>query len=372
MVQTLDQLKIDLKKWEHKFIEEHGRDPTKDDIKRWPLVKKMYKQYSSLKKGRTSHELHSTEIDEGQNVQQNLFSDLRYATAVELGPTPQIHGKAISIFEMSLSPIKQSVTVNQFQKDQLSANIIPQLDSYSSDQEEKPDVKRQLNFTTTTPNSSPFKSHDKPTQPRYYGPNSPLKLEETNIQLSIIHRSPSKQTPRKNVCASNAFCSFSPSPIVKRPLAKSLLELVQEHEAIVREFNDIDDQENVELIPSQNNHSDQETEEETDERGPSKHKRRILRRFAPQEANVTVRRNISQELAKLKQKHVNEFFGDDMPDDHHDEQPDFTREEETMAPAGSKKAPKKRKKKYNLVSNNFRRLKLPRKNSNRFRMRGRR
>ncbi|QLG72621.1 hypothetical protein HG535_0D03290 [Zygotorulaspora mrakii] len=362
MAPQIDELKIDLKKWEHSFIKDRGREPTKDDIKRLPDVKKLYKQYSALKKGNTSQDTKERVFAENRSPKKNLAASLESISLVELGPTPQIHGKAMSIFEMGISPIKQPNPMDETLDHPFAVVPTSKSGYFWSDRDDEKSVKRQLQFTDTIPNSSPFKNQQVHLRPKYYGPNSPLKLSDTNIELSLVQWQPIRGTPRKHKTDVNEINSFSPSPLVKRPLTKSLLELVQEQEAIVEEFKNMSAEHDSLMNLEQSTEPEELSEQETAGQGPSKPKRRILRRFAPAATHETVKRNISEELIKLKQRHVNEFYGNQVfaePEESEQHEKDPNKAENTTV----KKTVKRKNKKYNLVSNNFKRLRLPKKGS---------
>lgn len=358
---SLDQLKIGLKTWEYEFQNKNKRPPTKDDIKRLPEIKNMYKQYQGLKR-------HNTEVSQtprvvvtpskdGTSPRKSMTTKKNDFCNIELGPTPQIYGKAISIFEMKLSPVKKALNFEE-------VNETPSQKPVDNVQD---DAKRRLEFPSTTPNSSPFKL-PKPIDSKYYGPNSPLKLEEENINLSIRNGSPLKQTPQKNTSFNNDPTSFSPSPLVKRPLTKSLLELAKEHEEFLREFKENDAQENPfsqEVEDSSTERYISDGHSEADGKEKKTKKRKIIRRFGTNEESRLVPKDISKELRKLKKQQVNEFLGNEATeetDDEVDENADTEENNKHQAPV-TKPKPRKRASKYNLVSNNFRRLKLPKKNS---------
>ncbi|GAV50702.1 hypothetical protein ZYGR_0Z01250 [Zygosaccharomyces rouxii] len=354
---SLDQLKIELKTWEYEFQNKNERPPTKDDIKRLPEIKKMYKQYQALKRQNTevsqvpkvvmTPSKNDTSPKKAVTTKKNDFNN------VELGPTPQIYGKAISIFEMKLSPVKKALNFEE-------------INETSSDQPVdavQDDTKRQLEFPSNTPNSSPFKK-PKPVELKYYGPNSPLKLEEENITLSIRNGSPLKRTPQKNMNSNNDLTSFSPSPLVKRPLTKSLLELAKEHEEFLREFNENNGKENIFTQETEDSSDEQhEDDGQVEYQEKKTKKRKILRRLVTSEESKVVPKDISKELLKLKKQQVNEFLGNEAAEeDEENDHNDTDKANETQTPAPKPK-PRKRASKYNLVSNNFRRLKLPRKHA---------
>ena len=46
---NFEQLKRELKEWEHAFQKEHGRKPTKQDLDKYPEIRRKYKKHASLK-----------------------------------------------------------------------------------------------------------------------------------------------------------------------------------------------------------------------------------------------------------------------------------------------------------------------------------
>ncbi|QLL30581.1 hypothetical protein HG536_0A03990 [Torulaspora globosa] len=346
-----DQLKIELKKWEYAFIKEHGRDPNKDDIKRLPEIRNMYKKYARLRKDHSPVASHSA---------QEQRSSAK-ASVMELGPTPQIYGKAMSIFDMNISPIKTSPIDGT--RDSEEPVIIKHTTDDLPACEDLP-VKRQLTFTSPAPSSSPRKGSD--CRHKAYGPNSPLKWEKENLHISIKCVSPLKRTPVKGF--NQGTVSFSPSPLVRRPLTRPLLELMKEHEAIVEEFKQMEDKDDETLLSSKRPDNIFAEEEEIvldDERKTVKTRRRkILRRKVIEEQNEGIEKNIAEEITKLKQQRVKDFLGvnENSTEDNDDSAagPDQQQEQgkETITKS-MQKGGRKRNKKYNLVSNNFRRLKLP-------------
>lgn len=355
-----DQLKVELKRWEHQFIDEHGRGPRKEDIKRLPEIKEMYKKYAALRnKTKTDGE-----VIKKPNSQIRSSDEAHKTAKVELGPTPQIYGKAMSIFDMMISPTKTPMVENYVQlqntkqNDQVSpASTIPEAESDFFLTEQSSEVKRQLTFDPSS--LSPAKTS------HYYGPNSPLKWDKESLQISIKHQSPLKRTPHKLHSQTSALASFSPSPLIKRPLTRSLLELMKEHEAIVEEFENEAKNEDA-FVTSQepDNIFTQDDDSMMDEKKTVKtKKRRVLRRQADSVDEILVKKDISQELLKLKRQRVNEFLGLDQASDDQTGEPNPTEAQEEPEENGTtQKSVKKRKKKFNLVSNNFRRLKLPKKN----------
>ncbi|CCE64150.1 hypothetical protein TPHA_0G03090 [Tetrapisispora phaffii CBS 4417] len=446
---SISELKIHIKTWEHQFIQKHDRAPTKEDIKTLPDIKQLYKKYSSLKKGATSEKEHKetghhnfnsndilsrnvtsnheeiTEIDNNRNIFASPIRKIKQEDET-FGPTPQIFGKAISIFDMKISPIKQISLTNI--EISTPSNLSPAStisasspNSYSRENSTVSDVtiKRRLQFNIT-PISSPNKNsdlvpdrdteismgnsieknrlHPPKTLHLKYGPNSPLKLEDQNVKIKL-RRTPIRRTTSQYKRNLESKDSFSPSPLLKRPLTKSILELAQEHEAIVEEFTQLNEQlrkEKTEVEPSTNGYISDNIDEEmisqtgirdifnedTEEVSKSKtvkvKRRRVIRRYeqATNDKNA-IPLNLHKELIKLKKEQVKGYMSnenDSEDNSNSDDNSELIESGETdKSLAGSKTKPKrKRPKKYNLVSNNFRRLKLPRKNKFKGRWGGRR
>ncbi|KAH3678559.1 hypothetical protein WICMUC_001368 [Wickerhamomyces mucosus] len=102
----MDELKSQIKQWEYKFFKIKGRQPTREDIKQNKDISLKYKQYNKLKnppstpikQKRKTHQL---------NTPQESSPFQNYETPIkpeELGPTPQLNGKVLSIFEVITSP----------------------------------------------------------------------------------------------------------------------------------------------------------------------------------------------------------------------------------------------------------------------------
>lgn len=314
----MDHLKLELKRWERAFEHKHGRQPNRNDIKRVPEIKSKYIQYSLL---RSKPEVQSDKTHNTPNKTQ----------PTELGPTPQIYGKVISIFDMKVSPVKPNSVISP-------ATTAPQPLEPSNDIQT---VKRRLDFSIT-PRTSPKKAN--------YGPNSPLKFENVEIR---IHR-----TPMKDNAATISLLGKSPgspSPIIKRPLAKPFLQLAKEHEKIMEEMETWSEEEVIARKIKdvfQEDHDETEDEDDMQQELPKRVKRRHILRPAKKQTNQDpkIPDNLHNELARLKRQALGQYD---------DEQ---SKEVSTDAETKAEKSPIKKRggrKKYNTVSNNFRRLKLP-------------
>ncbi|CDO96043.1 unnamed protein product [Kluyveromyces dobzhanskii CBS 2104] len=341
---TMDALKIEIKLWERAFEKKHGRLPEKDDIKKDTEIKRRYKQYAQFKKetGKPSVQI-AVDRTPIKSDSENLKA--------EFGPTPQMNGKLVSIFEMKVSTVKDG----QFNQEIVGSPM------KSTDM-----VKRQLSFVIT-PNSSPMKpvpslSADLSKSGSKYGPNSPMLIGDIGLQLSETPKTLGRTFDLKS-------SPFSPSPLIKRP-AKSLSQLAREHAIIKDEFET-----NTESFSEftairtlteklmQEEHMDKIDEDEQEDatgglasqyvkkaKTIKKKTRAKMRPAALQEKSTNVpNKNVHEQLAKLKQREYNKLMGKEIEESESDT------EHELSKPAQKKQ----RKSKYNLVSNNFKRLNLP-------------
>lgn len=128
----METLKLEIKKWEHSYFKQHGRVPSKLDIKKDPKTYQLYKSYKALKNGsekvaKIAKEERVAGNDSNNDNNDNfnnengkeLSSDTNsIRNTAELGPTPQANGKVLSIFDMKLtsmtppesSPLKSKST----------------------------------------------------------------------------------------------------------------------------------------------------------------------------------------------------------------------------------------------------------------------
>lgn len=340
----MDQLKRELKEWEHDFITKYKRSPKKNDIDCLPLIKLKYKKYSKFKK---LGKVNNTPIKRGgeQVVDGGEDEDTFYDE--EIGPTPQIYGKSIGLFELNLSPVKKRLDLTS---------------SEGSSEGEGPDDGESDDLG----NETVVKSS--------YGPNSPMKIE-TNLKL--YQRTPIKQEEEEAPMIINGI---SPSPIFKRSLTKSLKELETEYQNVRKELKldeikeEDEDEETVGEDPEESvppvqepqrkkrkgiaKRVDSNTKEEEEEEEERSHKEinlhAMLRNLKRQKLKEFIDKQSSMGISPIL---TNKLELEDIQLNHHhgDKNNDTTSKKKEI----NKR--KRRAKKYNLVSNNFRRLKLPNK-----------
>ncbi|ODV73598.1 Sld2p CYBJADRAFT_167628 [Cyberlindnera jadinii NRRL Y-1542] len=114
-------LKLEIKSWEKQFKAREGRNPTRDDIKKNLDVAAKYKLYNSLKqqcnrqplspvkRQRQSHngQLQTPEKTSPDAPRRSQDADTGISPRVEqLGPTPQLNGRVMSIFDVITSPYR--------------------------------------------------------------------------------------------------------------------------------------------------------------------------------------------------------------------------------------------------------------------------
>lgn len=271
----------------------------------------------------------------------------------------------MSIFEMMVSPIKQTQPSDVATTPATDVTDVESPPREDHDQDQGP-------MMMQVPSLSP------PIVRSKWGPNSPLKMNDIvkisinlNKRIERVNLTPNKMGVDANV--------ESPSPIVKnlKFKQKSLKQLDKEYKDILKELkldkpndNNNDEDKETDVISGvaiRDIFNEDEEETTTTTRltyGPKPKRRKIIRRLdvAENEQKV-VPKNIHKELLKLKKRQVSALLTED---ENHSKTSDLedetTSEEEEKEDLPVKRQKKKRPKKYNLVSNNFRRLKLPRKN----------
>ncbi|KAH3899789.1 Sld2p SCDLUD_004080 [Saccharomycodes ludwigii] len=444
---TYLELKVKLKEWEHDFILKNKRSPQKNDIKNLPRVKQMYKNYFKCKKkiaigGNLSNSklykntptkvnVHNTTdlpATKGTPIMQATMSENNNNSTVDMdiGPTPQINGKLVSILEMEMSPLKRIPTINithdnYNSSDDAGTNDMTTLEkqsiaSFSSSplhQLQITNAKRKLNFDidlNKNDDYDEFSSNNEvvdnlklsPKRPSSILPiNSPNKLlQNVSLQIKKDDANLGKTAtplPQPDVYPSTLKSDnmspsvVSPSPLIKLSQhcsTKSLSELAKEHEQLVVEFQesnaknikrnlfkdiigrgeldskaDIDSEHDLKNTEDKNENDEEEIEKSI--KRNLKKRRRIIKVAAQNvpKKDSKIPKNLHRELRRLKVKKLVEYGGDSTAfmDEKEQEEEYISEtgdeEEETLPSVKTKNV--SRKKKYNLVSNNFRRLKIP-------------
>lgn len=405
-------LKKELKKWEHDFIKKYNRSPKKSDIDQFPAIKLKYKSYSKYKSKKIRNErtpiknnylVDDTTVGKFPNISGNNEEDFNELINEEFGPTPQIYGKSIGLFEINLSPIKKKLDLIEVDEDDDA------LEESNIDKVENLLENNRVPITKNDDKSNNHKDLRNEISTRAYGPNSPLKIEST-----IRYR---QRTPRRNLnieLSENVTpVGISPSPLWKRSLTKSLKELEHEFQTVRKELKltEIEEETEEEEEEEDNEDNDEnmlqdsDVEEKkeisntndkrvnyveeintealsnnifTNSRTQRRRKNRVMVKVDTT-TNGALNSNINKEvdlhamLRNIKRQKLKEFIEKKsipLPPTINDklllEDVRLNKEtvEDTDRRQDTAKAPvkQKRKKKYNLVSNNFRKLKLPNRN----------
>lgn len=370
-------LKKELKQWEHNFIKKYNRSPKRNDIDKLPTIKLKYKTYSKLKNQqiRVNKTPIKNDFASDDTIHTDLTDELSDLINEEFGPTPQIYGKSISLFEINLSPVKKKLDLSGI--DDL-LNETDEDDTINISQNEE-DIMDNILLD----NKNNYDNLSIRHEPKHvYGPNSPLKIE-SNLKLH-------QTTPRRNLnlelIEKVTPLGISPSPLFKRSLTKSLRELENEFQTVRKELkldeiaeekdgtqDQIDGQKEDAGSETTDNNSiedEQENSVSSDTQGmlPQKRRRRgiIKRLHNPNNDKDTVNKDIDLHamLRNIKRTKLKEFIDNESMSltpalNTKLELEEVKLNNDDNLDTVKEPAKKKRKKKYNLVSNNFRRLKLP-------------
>ncbi|KAK9387480.1 DNA replication/checkpoint protein [Lipomyces mesembrius] len=229
---SLDQLKIDIKNWEHEFKNRCGRQPDKQDIKQNPDIAAKYKEYHKAKRatagskenieeseshsrrdrnrGRrpgSSHPHRSHNESEGpplpdsyhtpkrvKHEQQHHLSFnptksvseveydspyignlARQQSITEIGPTPQAEGRVLGIFDITNSPDYLS----QSQQAQMILSASPSPASMTM----RMSTPTKTSSNLTTPSTSNIRRTPQSVTPSYFRPLNTNKIYMTPSPL---------------------------------------------------------------------------------------------------------------------------------------------------------------------------------------------
>jgi DNA replication regulator SLD2 len=252
--ENLETLKLDIKTWEKEFSKEHGHAPSKEDLKSLPWIHAKYKMYQKLKdelkrieklkerekrkeeerkereiakKALQEESLQSvkTEADSESNSEptfvapyagnpaSRLVTPRTSRTIDVLGPTPQMNGRVLGLFE-----IRTPMTPNGKQ------DVRSPLKSGSQGTPSK-----TLVLTREIVNSSPTKS-------RATAISTPSKISITPTSLRVLGTPKSSNTP---LYLSGAFVKESESPLAPRKVSRRLSSMITE----LQQMSDIEDYE---------------------------------------------------------------------------------------------------------------------------------
>lgn len=419
---SLLQCKLRIKEWEKAFAEQHGRPPSKTDIKANAEIKSAYKLYQSLKKA--SQPEGTTDKDQAKAPKPvpNFVVDVALTddesqpinplNDAELGPTPQANGKVLSIFDTILSPPDSSplksrgVVLLSPSKNGLVL-LSPSKNGLADSSVFKTPTKsaRKIQVSDLTPAkgtslieklrllSSPAK------QPREVSPHishTPSYLGKVNNKFSFgsfeagrasptLHQAPEPPvTPTRNSASKNTEHLFQGSP---SPLKIQRLLSFGNSRTMADIFNDIKSISTDELFEAQRLDFEKEIEEsrpanDDTEQDSTTNQADLIRRKKATTQKRTTRRwkmkpkmqdeaasdvaNVHDKLRDLesqKQQSYQSYINDEGSSQ------ELTDDDDDELPVPRKSAPST---KINPVSNNYKRLKINDPRTKRFKQRMRR
>lgn len=418
----VQDVKYQIKKWEHEFRKHNNRVPSKQDIKLHPEIRNLYKSYqnskgSSIKNPPTesvestvkatidSKDLVDIQISEIlTDVEDHVESGLDTTTTkqAELGPTPQANGKVLSIFDFRLTPPESSPLKGKVSRHlpPPSNDIFSHLPPPASNDIFKTPTKttrvkdiqihsEMKGISLTSKFQSLSNKPETPTKnvpiftgletPQYLGKNNkkfdfniPPNTEISSSPISMA--SPSKPfsgvfvTPTKS---SIPTFLISPSPLKPhRFLNKKLSDVFNDFKIIQEENSTNSGEQNV-FEDAQE--SETEGDENTVKRRKKFTQKRTTRRFkmkprlAEETSDKLVRKNVHKEIAKLTKAQFEEIDAAMKTEEILSEEPESDSDQEYV-----KQDPNETKGMVKRSYNNFQRLKINDPRSKAFKRRMRR
>lgn len=395
--------KLRIKEWENNFKEKNGKVPSKEDAKASEIWS-VYQMYNKLK-ARTRRKTHEPEEEDSKaKTETNRQASIQtedHSTSnpsivaqspknalkaeAEFGPTPQANGRVLLIFDMisgtpELSPLKPK-------------NEDPKNLPFSSN----PDTgfktptrpPRQITFAELTPSRSSASRPSvaeklamalSPTRtPSQAVAETPFYLRRAELPAQIGAKLESEpQTPSKT-----AVVTFQVSPSPLKPVR--ILSFGKKISDLANELREIDEEE---LAAQRLEYGFEETEDDgdceqgeptTENAGAQKRRRKAITqkrttrrwKIKPRSDDGTTTslegKNVHDEVQRLQEKEqthrANYLNG--VANEESEEEDNLEQQQQAQKPA--------RARKHNLVSNNFKRLKINDPRTRRFkRMRGRR
>lgn len=256
MAMDIIEIKKQIKQWEHSFIEQYGKPPSKNDVKRNTKIDKFYRIYKRLRsKSSTKTALIDTINDFSDEDSEYDFSLRDTVTRnSQLGPTPQGGGKVLSIFDVKPFPESSPLTRKHPQPvinhEQFKTPQKIKVDFSTNTTQNISLMQKLANAAKspyTTPCATPTKTDVKSYEtPEYLNKNiqkfdftKPNNVSPFNSQ-SLLNCTPTNKTTFN--------FQVSPSPLFQRS-NKRLLDVFQAHKNInitqeetqAYEVNDIDD-----------------------------------------------------------------------------------------------------------------------------------
>ncbi|KAI5963599.1 SLD2 [Candida pseudojiufengensis] len=273
----LFKLKQEIKEWEHKFLHENKRRPSKSDINENQKIKGLYSRYRTIKqKSKSSPQGLDQDAKEKNEVKGTSNTSVKeeYIPATpkgELGPTPQANGRVLSIFDYKLTPPVSSPLAA---KSTMCDGVVNDFSEHSL-QNTPIKTNRRLSFTTPK-KSSPLKPVE----------TTPISLinkfkqaADTNAPPYLKH---DLQTPTFTRTRSLQDFSTSPSPF--KPHRSISFKLSELYNTSVKEAEELADmkgmfeEETVVEVDSEKEDEDLSTNESIERKKKRKTQKRQTRR----------------------------------------------------------------------------------------------
>lgn len=360
----MEDLKYQIKKWEHDFQKSHHRVPSKQDIKLHPEIRNLYKSYHNFKKPKDVKVEEKNEEDLVDIQISEVVTDteeIETSKPAELGPTPQANGKVLSIFDFRLTPPESSPLKGRKNK------LPPPNDIFKTPTKTRVRDLLEVKGTSLTSkfqslSDSPSKQFTGLETPQYLGKNN-KKFDFSIPSTAEINSSPIAPSPSKTVLVTptKAIPTFliSPSPLKPhRFLNKKLSDVFNEFKNIQEENLEEQFEEEIE------HESDYETDTGTETGSTYKRKKkftqkRTTRRFkmkprlAEETSDKLVRKDVHKEIAKLTKTELEKINTAMHSEEVKEEHPETDSDEEYV-----KQDPKNTKGMVKRTNNNFQRLKI--------------
>ncbi|ODV59145.1 uncharacterized protein ASCRUDRAFT_113293 [Ascoidea rubescens DSM 1968] len=236
---TLDPIttiKYQIKNWEYAFKKEHNAQPSKEDVKNDPNIAKLYREYKRLKyykstkivanneKKTISYVLRANTKNDQIEPQKQIVGRLKTPARnvkytpvnspekntnatpapesnlipAEIGPTPQLNGRILGLFELSSTSPSKPLTNSSLESGQSSKRKL-NFDSYgNSDDEEEVDDQDQC-INTENLLGDNINNINKKIKVVSCDNTTNVKKEIMDVQLKEVFLKPLLKTPLKKV-----------------------------------------------------------------------------------------------------------------------------------------------------------------------------
>lgn len=398
---NIHRCKVRIKEWENSFKEKNGRVPSKEDAKASEIWS-VYQMYNKLKSRTRRRANDPEEIDARLKTDSNPHISIHteeippqkpsfiaqspknsLKAEAEFGPTPQANGRVLLIFDMiggtpERSPLKSK-------KEGLKNLPFSSNTDVGFKTPTRPP--RQITFAELTPSRSSASRPSvaeklamalSPTRtPSQAVAETPFYLRHVELPLQTGLKESDPQTPSKT-----SVVTFQVSPSPLKPVrmlsfGKKISDLANELKKIDEDelaaqrleygFEETDDDEDEHAEPGAENAGAQKRR-----RKPITQKRTTRRwKIKPRSEDGNTKnlegKNVHDEVQRLQEKeqtHRTNYLNG-VANEESEEEDNLEEQQQAQKPA--------RARKHNLVSNNFKRLKINDPRTRRFkRMRGRR